>query len=199
MKNFFRRLCRIVYDSRYGLWYSPIPEKCLKAWESVIGESFTCPFSLGAPETGTRLSFAEAYRDLRSPLEWPDLLANGLFLLFCAWGLHRALLVPQSFWGFLLLLLVTAVGLWCGCLLNFAGCLGAPRFRTTRGAEQLRRGCGATRRVMFDTSPLPGWRMRSCAPVCERLGCQPLAQVPISYAIFLPRAVLRHFRTADSA
>jgi hypothetical protein len=41
--------------------------------------------------------------------------------------------------------------------------------------------------------------MRCCAPVCERLCCQRLAQVPISYAIFLPRAVLRHFGTADSA
>jgi hypothetical protein len=133
LKSFFRRLFRIVHDPGYGLCYLASPEECRKAWESVIGESFTCPFSLGAPETGTRLPFAEAYRDLRSPLEWPDLLANGLFLLFCAWGLHRALLVPQSFWGFLLLLLVTAVGLWCGCLLNFAGCLGAPRFRTPQG------------------------------------------------------------------
>ena len=104
----------------------------------------------------------------------------------------------------LLGLLVALAGYGCGpvvrmsvelCWLSWRAALS----HTTRGAEQLRRGCGATRRVMFDTSPLAGWRMRSCAPVCERLGCQPLAQVPISYAIFLPRAVLRHFRTADSA
>jgi hypothetical protein len=83
----------------------------MKALESVIGDSFTRPFSLEAPETGTRLSFIEAYRDLHPPLEWPDFLGNGLFAVFCTWVLYRALLSPEGFWVLLLVLLVLAVGL----------------------------------------------------------------------------------------
>jgi hypothetical protein len=72
MRNFFRRLFRFVHDPRYGLSYSPSPEECRKAWESVAGYSFTRPFSLDDPETGTRQPFIEAYRDLAPPLDWPD-------------------------------------------------------------------------------------------------------------------------------
>ena len=111
MKSFFRCLFRFARDPRYGLCYSPSPEECKKAWESVIGESFTRPFSLEAPETGTRLSFIEAYRDLHPPLEWPDFLGNGLFAVFCTWVLYRALLSPEGFWVFLLLFVLIAVGL----------------------------------------------------------------------------------------
>ena len=111
MKSFFRRLFRFVHDPRYGLCYSPSAEEYKKALESVIGDSFTRPFSLEAPETGTRLSFIEAYRDLHPPLEWPDFLGNGLFAVFCTWVLYRALLSPEGFWVLLLVLLVLAVGL----------------------------------------------------------------------------------------
>lgn len=198
MKSFFRRLFRFVRDPRYGLCYSPSAEECKKAWESVIGDSFTRPFSLEAPKPETGPSFIAAYRDLDPPLEWPDFLGNGLFVVFCTWVLYRALLSAEGFCVFLLLLLVIVVGL-VRPFVEVCRLAWPARFSHRRGAGPLRRGCGAARRVMFDTSPLPGWRMRSCAPVCERLGCQPLAQVPISYAIFLPRAVLRHFRAADSA
>jgi hypothetical protein len=34
----------------------------------------------------------------------------------------------------------------------------------------------------FDTSPLPGWRMRSLARVWEPTSGQPFAQHPIAYA-----------------
>jgi hypothetical protein len=43
-------------------------------------------------------------------LEWPDFLGNGLFVVFCTWVLYRALVSPEGFWVFLLLLLVIAVG-----------------------------------------------------------------------------------------
>jgi hypothetical protein len=36
----------------------------------------------------------------------------------------------------------------------------------------------------FDTSPLPGWRMRSHANVCELVWGQPVAQFLIAYAIW---------------
>jgi len=132
MKNFFRRLFRFVHDPRYGFCYSPSPEECKKAWESVIGDSFTRPFSLGAPKPETGLSFIEARRDLHPPLEWPDFLGNGLFVVFCTWVLHRALLSPKGFWVFLLLLVVMAVGLvrlfvelsrlaWCACFSRHTG------------------------------------------------------------------------------
>jgi len=111
LKSFFRRLFRFVHDPRYGLCYSPSAEKYKKALESVIGDSFTRPFSLEAPETGSRLSFIEAYRDLHPPLEWPDFLSNGLFIVFWTWVLYRAFLSPEGFWFFLLLLLLLAVSL----------------------------------------------------------------------------------------
>jgi hypothetical protein len=111
LKSFFRRLFRFVHDPRYGLCYSPSEEECKRALESVIGDSFTRPFSLEAPEAGTRLSFIEAYRNLHPPLEWPDFLGNGLFAVFCTWVLYRALLSPEGFWVLLLVLLVLAVGL----------------------------------------------------------------------------------------
>ena len=198
MKNLFHCLCRFAHCPRYGFLYSASPGKCKKATEFAIGDSFTRPFSLGAPETGTRLSFTEAYRDLRSPLQWPGFVASSLFALFCAWVLYRALLSSDGFCVFLLLLLFIVVGL-LRPFVEVCRLAWPTRCSHRSGAGPLRRGCGAARRVMFDTSPLPGWRMRCCAPVCERLCCQRLAQVPISYAIFLPRAVLRHFGTADSA
>jgi hypothetical protein len=173
LKTFFRRLFRFIHDPRYGLRYSPSPEEYKKALESVIGDSFRRPFSLGAPEPENGPSFIEAYRDLHLPLEWPQFLGNGLFVVFCTWVLYRALLSPECFWVLLLVFLVLAVGL---VQLVVAQCwLGAPAFRALGCAEQLRPAYGAARRVKFDTSPLPGWRMRSCAPVCERLDCQPFA------------------------
>ena len=111
MKSFLRRLFRFVHDLRYGLCYSPSAEECKKAWESVIGDCFTRPFSLAAPKPETGPSFIGAYRDLDPPLEWPDFLGNGLFVVFCTWVLYRALLSPDGFWVFLLLLLLIAVGL----------------------------------------------------------------------------------------
>lgn len=111
MRSFFRRLFRFVHDPRYGLCYSPSPEECKKAWKSVVGDSFTCPFPLEAPKPETGPSFIRAYRDLDPPLEWPDFLGNGLFVVFCTWVLYRALLSPQGFWVLLLVLLVLAVGL----------------------------------------------------------------------------------------
>ena len=47
----------------------------------------------------------------------------------------------------------------------------------------------------FDTSPLPGWRMRSRACVCELVLGQPVTQRPLTYAIFAERAVLRETGT----
>jgi hypothetical protein len=44
-------------------------------------------------------------------LEWPGFLGTGLFVVFCTWVLHRALHSSMGFWVFLLLLLVTGVGL----------------------------------------------------------------------------------------
>jgi hypothetical protein len=111
LKSFFRRLFRFVHDPRYGLCYSPSAEEYKKALESVIADSFIRPFSLEAPETGAKLSFIEAFRNLHPPLEWSDFLGNGLFAVFCMWVLYRALLSPEGFWFFLLLLLVLAVGL----------------------------------------------------------------------------------------
>jgi hypothetical protein len=111
LKSFFRCLFRFARDPRYGLCYSPSPEECKKAWESVIGESFGRPFSLGAPETRTRRFFAEAHGELHPTLEWPDFLGNGLFAVFCTWVLHRELLSPEGSCLFLLLLPVITVGL----------------------------------------------------------------------------------------
>jgi hypothetical protein len=111
MKSFFRHLFRFVHDPRYGLCYSPSPEEWKKAWESVIGGSFRRPFSLGAPKPENGRSFIGAYRDLDPPLEWPDFLGNGLFVVFCTWVLYRALLSPEGFWVFLLLFVLIAVGL----------------------------------------------------------------------------------------
>jgi hypothetical protein len=130
LKSFFRRLFRFVHDRRYGLCYSPSAEEYKKALESVMGNSFTRPFSLEAPETGPRLSFIEAYRDLHPPLEWPDFLGNGLFAVFCTWVLYRALLSPEGFWVLLLALLVLAVGL---VKLVVACCRLAWRARFSRG------------------------------------------------------------------
>lgn len=110
MKSFFRRMFRFVHDPRYGLCYSPSAEECKKAWESVIGDSFTRPSSLEAPKPETGPSFIAAHRALDPPLEWPDFLGNCLFVVFCTWVLYRALLSPEGLWIFLLLLLVTAVG-----------------------------------------------------------------------------------------
>jgi hypothetical protein len=75
------------------------------------------------------LSFIEAYRDLHPPLEWPDFLGNGLFVVFCTWVLYRALLSPEGFWVLLLVLLVLAVGL---VQLVFAHCRLAWRARFSR-------------------------------------------------------------------
>jgi hypothetical protein len=111
LNSFFRRLFRFVDDPRYGLCYSPSPEDCKEAWESVIGNSFTRPISLGAPKPKTGPSFIGAYRDLDPPLEWPDFLGNGLFVVFCTWVLYHALVSPEGFWVLLLVLLVLAVGL----------------------------------------------------------------------------------------
>jgi hypothetical protein len=111
LKSFFRRLFRFVHDPRYGFCYSPSAEEYKKALESVIGDSFTRTFSLEAPETGPRLSFIEAYRDLHPPLEWRDFLGNGVFAVFCMWVLYRAFLSPEGLWVLLLVLLVLAVGL----------------------------------------------------------------------------------------
>lgn len=102
MRSFFRRLLRFVHHPRYRLCYSPSPEECKKAWESVIGDSFTRPFPLEPPKPETGPSFIAAYRDLHPPLEWPDFLGNGLFVAFCTWVLYRALLSPEGFWIFLL-------------------------------------------------------------------------------------------------
>ena len=111
MKSFFRRLFRFVRDPRDGLCYSPSAEECKKAWESVVGDSFTRPFSLAAPKPETAPSFIAAYRDLDPPLEWPDFLGNGLFVVFYTWVLYRASVSPGGFWVLLLVLLVLAVGL----------------------------------------------------------------------------------------
>jgi hypothetical protein len=46
VKKFLRRLFRVVNDPRYGLCYSPSDEEYKKAWESVVGDSLTRPFSL---------------------------------------------------------------------------------------------------------------------------------------------------------
>jgi hypothetical protein len=110
MKNLFHCLCRFVHGPRYGFLYSASPEKCKKASEFAIGDSFTHLSSLATPEPRTGQSFIEAYRDLRSPLRWPGFIASSLFVLFCAWVLYRALLLPEVFWFFLLLLLVITVG-----------------------------------------------------------------------------------------
>jgi prolipoprotein diacylglyceryltransferase len=112
VKNFLRRLFRFVNDPRYGLCYSPTPEAYKKAWESVVGDSLKQPFSLiRDPMPGDRPSFKTAFRELRPPLEWPDFLGNGLFVLFCVWVLTRAIMSPEGFWIFLLTLLVIAMGL----------------------------------------------------------------------------------------
>jgi hypothetical protein len=112
VKSFLRRLFRFVNDPRYALCYSPSDEEYKKAWESVVGDSLTRPFSSRTdPEPRTRPSFVEAYRELRPPLEWPDFLGNGLFVLFCVWVLTRTILSPEGFWIFLLTLLVIAMGL----------------------------------------------------------------------------------------
>jgi hypothetical protein len=43
----------------------------------------------------------------------------------------------------------------------------------------------------FDTSPLPGWRMRSHASVCELVTSQPVAQPLIAYASCRKSAVFQ--------
>ena len=133
MNSFFRRLFRFVHDPRYGFCYSPSAEKYRKALESVIGDSLTRPFSLDAPEPENAPSFVEAYRELHPPLEWPDFLGNGLFVVFCTWVLYRALLLPEGFWILLLVLLVLAVGL---VQLVVAHCRLAWRVRFSRRTER---------------------------------------------------------------
>ena len=148
MKNFLRRLFRFVNDPRYGLFYSPTPEAYKKAWESVVGDSLKQPFSLRTdPMPGDRPSFKTAFRELRPPLEWPDFLGNGLFVLFCMWVLTARHFVAGGLLDCLADLARYSDGPGRGCLLKSAGWLGAPGFRTTTGAKRLRRGCGAARRV----------------------------------------------------
>jgi hypothetical protein len=111
LKSLLRRLLRFAHDRRYGLCYWPSPEDCKRALESVIGDSFTRPFSLEAPETGTWLSFIEVYLNLPPPLEWSDFLGKGLFAVSCTSVLCRALLSAEGLWVLLLVMLVLAVGL----------------------------------------------------------------------------------------
>ena len=111
MTNLFHYLCRVDHGPRYGFSYSASPENRKRASEFAIGDYFTHLFSLATPEPRTRQSFIEAYRDLRSPLQWLGFIAFRLLVLFCVWVLFRALLSSVGFCVFLLLLLVIAVGL----------------------------------------------------------------------------------------
>lgn len=54
-----------------------------------------------------------------------------------------------------------------------------------RGYAVLRTG------FCFDTSPLPGWRMRSNVCICELVLSQPVTQLLIAYVISREEAILR--------
>ena len=88
MKNFFRRLVRFVNDPHGRAFYSRRPVSPKEFWEALNAHIPAHPFSVGSdPKPGLRLDFTTAYGGLHSTLEWPDLLGNGLFVIFCTWVL----------------------------------------------------------------------------------------------------------------
>jgi len=65
------------------------------------------------------------------------------------------MLSPERFWVLSLLLLVIALGL-VQFVIGLCRLAWRAALHAIRGAEGLRRGCGATGRVSFDTSPPQG-------------------------------------------
>jgi hypothetical protein len=86
--------------------------KSVRRLGSLSSEIASHAHSLSQPRSlKTRRLSSGRTADLDPPLEWPDFLGNGLFVVFCTWVLFRALLSPDGFWVFLLLLVLIAVGL----------------------------------------------------------------------------------------
>ncbi len=113
MKNFLRRLARFVNDPRYGVFYSRWPVSPKEFWDAIEARTLAYQRSVGTdPNPGVTpyctTTYREFCRELHPKLEWPDLLGNALFVLFCRWVLWRAFVSPAGLWiGLLVIIAVT--------------------------------------------------------------------------------------------
>ena len=114
MKNFLRRLVRFLNDPRYRVFSSRRPISPKEFWVALDARTLTHQVSVRAnPKPEVRpfctMAYLESCRELHPKLEWPDILGNGLFVIFCAWVLWRASVSPAGLWIAVLVLVVEAV------------------------------------------------------------------------------------------